>query len=374
MPELDNALPGSSQLSGGESATPTLEPGQSAGGNEGTPPGPAAPASSSSQGGEPSGQLSGPDASGQAGGQPSTGWKSVRDAAYGMFGLDLRQMPSDEAALRHLIGQATQAQQAQAYANRYLQHAQAFEQYLSQQQAAQQPAKPSFWNPPEFNPAWRGLVTKDPDTGEMRLAPGAPPDILPKMLAYDQYRRDFADRLLSDPVTTLKPFVEDVAKEIAQGMIGQTMGSYQDQVWTDNFIQQNSTWLHARDDKGQVVMDPFSRKPLLSPVGERFRSYVEQLHQSGVTNIRIQEQQARALVERDVAMAQLAQIQAGQQNQQIKSNFLAQNNLRQPNQSGTLVPAPGQPPPAGQGLSLAQRLSQRFREAGVTDADFAGAR
>jgi hypothetical protein len=93
-----------------------------------------------------------------------------------------------------------------------------------------------------------------------------------------------------------------------------------------------------------------------------------------VTNIRIQEQQARALVERDVAMAQLAQIQAGQQNQQIKSNFLAQNNLRQPNQSGTLVPAPGQPPPAGQGLSLAQRLSQRFREAGVTDADFAGAR
>lgn len=371
MPELDNALPGSSQPTGGTDAAATLEPGQSgAGGNEGTPPDSAASASSLPGAQQPTGQAGG----GQAGQPGAQGWSSIREAAYQLYGVDMRSLPTDEAALRHLLAQAGQAAQARQYADRYLQHAQAFEQYLSEQQQRQQPQKPAFWNPPEFNPAWRGLVTKDPDTGDLRLAAGAPPDILPKMLAYDQYRRDFADRLLSDPVTTLKPFVEDVARDIAQGMIGQTMGSYQDQVWTDNFINQNSSWLHARDERGQVVMDPYSRKPLLSPVGERFRSYVEQLHRSGISDIRLQEQQARALVERDIALAQLSQFQAGQANQQQKHNFLAQNAVRNPNQSGVLVPAPGQPPPAGQGLSLAERMTQRFREAGITDADFAGAR
>jgi hypothetical protein len=369
MPE-DFAPSPSSQPSGGDSAI-TSQPGQlGAGGNEGTPSGSSVPASS-----PPPPQPTEGGGAGQPPAAPADSYRSIREAAYQMYGLDLRQMSSDEAALRHLVGQAAQAQQSQQYATRYLQHAGQFEQWLtSQQQAAAQQQKPSWWSPPEYNPAWRGLVQRDPDTGQMTLSPGAPPDILPKLLAYDQYRRDFADRLTSDPVNTLRPFVEDVAREIAGGLVQQSMGSYQEQLFADNYVAQNSGWLHQRDQQGNPVLDPFSRQPMLSPAGQRFRGYVEQLQGAGVTNIRIQEQQARAMVERDLAMAQLAQLQGNAQNGQIKNQFLQQNNTRQPNQSGSLAGAPGQPPAAGQGLSLQQRLTQRFREAGVTDADFAAMR
>jgi hypothetical protein len=288
----------------------------------------------------------------------------------------MRNLPDDQTALRQLISQATQAQQSQQYAQRYLQHATQFEGWLQsqQQQQAQKPA--AWWNPPEYNPAWKGLVSRDPDTGEFKTAPGAPPDILPKYLAYEQYRRDFADKLTSDPAETLKPFIQELARQEAQSMVQQHLSTYQDQVYADNYVQQNSNWLHARDpNTKQLLTDPFTKQPLLSAAGQRFKGYIEQLHQGGVTNLKLQEQLARNMVERDVAMAQLAQIQQGQTNTDIKNQFIQQNNTRQPNQSGVLTPAAnGDALPANQRLSLFDRLSQNFRANGITDAEFATAR
>jgi hypothetical protein len=342
----------------GDPAVSSNEPVQQpSGGNEGTPPQSAAPASS------PTPQPSQAVPQGQAAESPFVG---IREAAYQQYGLDLRGMPDDAAALQHLIGRASKAQQAEQYANRYMQHAAQFEQWMGQQQQAQQQKPASWWSPPEYNPAWRGLVSRDPDSGEYKLSPGAPPEILPKLLAYEQYRRDFADKLTSDPVTTLKPFVEDVARQIAQAQVQQHLGSYQDQVYADNYVQQNSGWLHQRDAQNNVVVDPFTRQPLLSAAGQRFKGYVEQLQSYGVTNLKVQEQQARAMVERDLAMAQLAQYQQGGQNQAIKHQFLQNNNLRQPNQSGAIAPGA----PANQGLSLGERLSRNFKNAGIDDSAF----
>lgn len=356
-----------SNLSGGESAASSTEPVQTQSSvHEGTAAPSAAPASSSPAGQQPTG----PTPQGQEAVQQQ--WQSIRQAAYEQYGLDMRNLPDDGAALRHLIGQASQAQQNQAYAQRYAQNAQQFEQYLSQQQQQRAEKPASWWNPPEYNPAWRNQVQRDPQTGEFKLAPGASPDVLPKLLAYEQYRRDFADKLTSDPVATLKPFIEDVARQIAQGQVQQHLGSYQEQVYADNYVQQNSGWLHQRDNQNNVVVDPFTKQPLLSAAGQRFKGYVEQLQNMGVTNIRIQEQQARGFVERDIAMAQLQQIRQGQQNQQQKNQFLAQNNTRQPNQSGVLSPGGNSPPPHNPGLSLKDRLTQKLHEAGVTDADFSG--
>lgn len=343
------------------SAVSSNEPVPSSGVNEGTAS-QDAPASSFQQ--PAAQQPTGQPAQGQA---PETAWTSIRDAAYNQYGLDLRNLPDDGAALRHLVAQANQAQQSQQYAQRYLQNATQFEAFLTQQQQQQKPAdKPGWWAPPEYNPAWKGLVSKDPDTGEFKLAPGAPQEILPKVLAYEQYRRDFADRLTSDPVATLKPLIEEIAAKIGEGQIQQHLGSYQDKVYADNYVQQNSGWLHQRDAQGNTVVDPFSRQPLLSPAGQRFKGYVEQLQSSGITNLKQQEQLARGFVERDLAMAQLAQYQQGAQNGQMKNQFLQQNNTRQPNQSGSMTPGA----PTNQRLSLKDRLAQTFRAGGITDADF----
>src|SRR6266852_872227 len=256
---------------GGSTAASSNEPVQQpSGGNEGTPSQSAAPASSSS-----SSQPSQAGTQGQATTASADAFQSLREAAYEQYGLDLRGMPTDQAALQHLIGQASKARQAeqyQQYAQRYMQHAGQFEQWLGQQQAQQQPQPKQWWAPPEYNPTWRNLVTRDPESGEYKLAPGAPPEVLPKLLAYEQYRRDFADKLTSDPVSTLKPFIEDVAKQIAQAQVQQHLGSYQDQVYADNYIQQNSGWLHQRDPKtNDVVVDPFTKQPLLSAAGQRFK-------------------------------------------------------------------------------------------------------
>src|SRR5947209_14719129 len=140
-------------------------------------------------------------------------WVSLRDEAK-KAGLDLSNHADDESAFRYLIQTVQGAAQLQArareleqfapYAQTYAQHGPAFQKWLAEQGVA--PAakqSPKHWNPPEFNHAWNQLITTDPATAEVKLRPGAPPEVLPKYLAYQQYRRDFGDRLLSDPVATL---------------------------------------------------------------------------------------------------------------------------------------------------------------------------
>lgn len=295
--------------------------------------------------------------------ESTSGFVSIRDAAKS-YGVDLSSHASDESALAHLANtyqQSQQSQQLAPYAQRYLQHAAQFEQWMREQAAQQaKPAeKPRWWNPPEFNSSWRQLLTRDPDTGEVKLAPGSPPDVLPKFLAYEQYRRDFAERLTSDPEGTLRPFIEGVSQDVAKQLIGQYFSQYDDQSYAQQFVAQHSSWLHAKDTNGNLFRDPATGQPVLSQEGRRFREYVVRAERAGIANVREQEDYARRMLASDLIFAQYQGV--SQKNEQIKNDFLAAN--RQPNYSGV----PAAQPEVNMSVPFNERLRQAFAANGVTD-------
>jgi hypothetical protein len=305
---------------------------------------------------------------------------SLRDAAK-QYGLDLSQYPDDFAALQALAGQVQQAKQLQQlaqYGQLYVQHAEAFQRWQAEQAAAaQKPVeKPKFWNPPEWKPEWSNLLTKD-DKGNVVPVPGAPADILQKFNAHEQYKRDFANRLLSNPEEALGQLIEDRAQAVAEKLVGAQLGGYQDRVWADNFVAQNSSWLHVRDQAGNIQRDPITGAQLLTPEGQRYRDYVVQAERAGVKDIRQMDVIARAMLERDIALAQLDRAKAGAANDAAKNNLIQTQNRAQhaPNSGGSEnggSPNPGQSVEQNQKLSLADRLRRDLLANGIKDGDFAG--
>jgi len=310
-------------------------------------------------------------ASASAGGDQFTSVRDhIRQLGYGQLA---DQHPDDAQLVAHLLQQQAQAQQSLAlaqYGQRYLQYAPDIERFLQerqqQQQAAQQ-QKSKWWNPPEWNPSWRGLVTKD-DQGNLVAVPGAPPDVVPKVAAYDAYRREFADKLLSNPEETLKPFVQDVAQQIAQEMLTQNLGQLQEHTYAQNFVQQHSSWLHSRDASGNVLRDPVTGRPALSEAGRAFRDYVAEAEQLGIRGVSSQEQYAARLLRADLlsqqSQQQSSQVVAQTTNEQKKKAF-----VRKPNPAASVTMAeslngysPGQ---STERISLGKALAAE----GVTDAD-----
>lgn len=338
------------------------------------PPAPTSDVSSGS-GVAPGGQTDG-TALGGHGTPPGDGGQSqfsardhVRNLGYGQLADGYQD---DRALISDLVRQQEAARQALAlaqYGQRYLQHAAGFEQYLAQQQQqAQQQPKSRFWNAPEWNPTWRNLVQRD-ESGNLIAAPGAPPDVLPKYLAFEQYRRDFADRLTTDPESTLSPFVDERARQIASQIVQDNLAAMREEYQASAFIQQHSGWLHAKDANGHVVRD-FNGRPVLSEAGKRFRGYVEEAEQLGVRGVQAQEQYASRLLRADIEAARASQGGVSQTNAQIKQNFV-QNGNRQPNYGGSVQTSPNPHAPEQNGnLPLSQRLRRDLGSYGITNADW----
>lgn len=233
------------------------------------------------------------------------------------------------------------------------------------QPAAAAPATPAapqagkFWNPPEYNPAWEGLVTKGAD-GQLALAPGTPADVLPKYIAYHAHKRDFAEKLLSNPEATLAPLIAAQAEAKAREIIQKETATRDETTYVQSFIRENSDWLHQRDVSGRVVTAA-NGAPVLSPIGQAFQAHVNQAQQLGIRDARGQEQYARNMLRSDILaqqQAQAAQAAAAQQ------SVTAAN--RRPNASGT-IPQPGVPAVAMPGMSLRDQMALAMREMGITD-------
>src|ERR1019366_7958096 len=157
-------------------------------------------------------------------------------------------------------------------------------------------------NPPEFNPQWNSLVRND-EKGVPTLIPGAPAEILPKFLAYQQYRQQFAEKFLSNPEKTLMPLINAPADERAREMVRREIDARQEQHYIQSFVQDNSAWLHQKDGQGQVMRNQ-QGQPVLSPAGARFQQYVTQAESNGIANVRAQEEYARTYLQRDILIAQ----------------------------------------------------------------------
>lgn len=344
----------------------------------------ASPSSQVPQSSSPGPAPSGPP-DGSSVGQDS-GFTSIRDH---VAGLGLRDVASryetDESFVQHLVQQyqaAQQSAQLAPYAQRYLQHANDFESYLSErqrrlQEQSQQQSK-KWWSPPEYNPAWSRFVTRD-EQGNLALVPGsgATPDILPKFAAYDQYRRDFVERLTHNPEETLTPLIHERAAEVVQHALQQHLGVFQEQSRAKEFLGNNSQWLYQAGPAGGYVRDNDGRM-VLSENGQVFASLVYEAEQMGMDTVAKQQRYAARIlsaagrygVPQGVASPQAP----GQPHQQLSQNDqLKQAFLHRPNPAGAIglsTPTP-QPAQSDMQLSLAEILRRNLASGGITDASLA---
>jgi len=319
------------------------------------------------------GQLGGE----QAGSQGE--WTGIRDALRSQ-GINLPDGLDDQAIVRQL-GQSYQ--QAQQYQNQvrqleqYAQYGQAimphwdkFQGWLQEQnsaaQAKQQKDAQAPWyskwhNPPEYNQAWDRLIERDPVTGQLRVVPGADPTILPKYTQYQAYQRQTAEKLLANPYQFFEEPIRHIAQEVAEKIAKQNLTSYQDNLFSDNFVQQNASWLVQKDQSGRAVS--------LTPEGQAFRGFVLEAEQMGVKDVRAQQHYATRMLERELALQNLQKngnAQTGDDKKQAYLNQAAGAN-HVPGQSGSIQIKNGSATTQNPSLTLPERLRQAFESSGITD-------
>lgn len=320
---------------------------------------------------------------------------SLRDKGF--------DLGNDEASalgkIAELHGNYSKLAPIMPYVQQYMQHAPKFNEFLAGQQ--KQPASPpdanapfyqKYWNPPEFNPAWERMLEVD-GAGNIVAKAGTPPDVLPKYMAYQQFRRDQSDKFLSNPHEYLKDTITHLAREEAQKIVQAQFGQVETRNVVQDFMQQNENWLYDRDGSGQPIkqqvfnsnIGQWVEVPRLSQWGQAFTKYVqdeaEYQQQMGVPqDIKRQRDMAMVRLERDYAVFKLNNPNNGATgtqtaiastptpNPQAASNlaFLNANNpaanITPPN--GNSTPAPAGPTTR---RNFVDMLRDNFKRKGITD-------
>lgn len=302
-------------------------------------------------------------------------YTGIREAARA-YGVDLSQYQDDRQALLGLL----QAQQASRQNDFYTQlgrqvapHHDAVRQVLAQRQSPQgQATGPKPWERPEFDERWLQAVDKTED-GRFVAKPGVNPMIAEKVQAF----ADWTTKFQRDPLSVISPYIEDqlqsrVAQQVQQ-IVQQQFGQVAEQSTISNIMQNHSSWLYLRDQQGNAVIDPMTRKPQASPAGVRYVQYLQEAAQMGVRGSQQQDTYATRLLRADIAQAQYTQ---GNPNTPPTQQRAASNRpnvnpgqaLVEPTRRN-VVPGASDPQPSGK--SLSQLLRENLDAEGVTDNDFA---
>lgn len=346
-------------------------------GSQTHPPAPAQPAPPPQPSQTPAQQMAQAAGMGQTA-PPAQEYQPLHEALKG-YGINLPQGVEGHAALQYIVTQLAQARQLQElapYGQQYLQHADKFQSWLAQQQAAEKAAQAkSWWQPPEWNSDWRNKIQYDAQTGEIKPAPGTDPSVVQRYLHAMEFRQKFMDDFTTDPIKAIRPGLEEVIRETAQQLIQEQFGQYQSHQQSLGFLDQHKDWIYARDASGRVVMGQAGR-PELSPLGNRFVEHLRAAHSMGIQEEQQRHNYALRCTQNDLLMAErqrAAQQQAAapQQTPQqaAQENFLGRAGgaaARRPSAAGSTTGGDTAPPQNGS-LSLAEMMRQRAREVGITD-------
>jgi hypothetical protein len=265
--------------------------------------------------------------------------------------------------------QLQQYQQILPYAQEYLKNQQAFAQWQKAQAESakpKEPEAPKWWNPPQVKDTWRNYIVRDPQTGKEVISPDAPFEAQQALREYQAYTADFARRFVTDPESTLKPFIEQVAVQKAQEMVQNHLGQFQAKNFVSDLERQNADWLY--DQNGQVSRE-----------GQAIQAYIQQASEMGIQSPEARWRYATGMLQRDLLNLRYQQLTAAQgpagvaapqpapmaqpadpvaqQNMQ----FLRERAVRTPNRSaGTTEPrAPRQR------MSFEERLKSQLATDGV---------
>lgn len=330
--------------------------------------------------------------------QGMTGMESFEDDASAMQALlsylqtkeqEIEAQRQQAAWYQHqaLLAQQTQYQAPQQVAQQAAQ---------PQQQVAAQPQQAAWKKPPEWNPAWNALLTRDAD-GNLVAVPGAQPDLPQKYRAHQDYLASMQAKMFEDPASFLlkeaglEQHVRQVAQQIAQeqyvALQQQSMQQAEQQrmqQFSQKTAAQHGHWMYQLDPYGQPLRNPQSGEFLLTPDGQWQRAKMIELVNNGVRpelawnmayelNIgRVAQEAAFQNFQAQQAAAQngqptnghAAQLPPNQAQQQAKNDAFLRAR-RQPNRNGTQpLAVNGHEPPQNlfEGIPREQRFGMIARQ------------
>ena len=196
--------------------------------------------------------------------------------------------------------QLQQYQSIIPHATEYLKNKSEYEKWQAAQREASQPKKPEtppWFNPPTIDEGYKNYIVRDPQTGKEIIDPNAPFEAQQALRKYQDYTANFARKLVTDPETTLKPFVEQVAMQKAQELVQQHLGQYQAQNFVQDLESQNADWLY--DQNGQVSRE-----------GQAIQAYIQQASQIGIADPKARWQYATGMLQRDLLNLRYQQMQS----------------------------------------------------------------
>jgi hypothetical protein len=311
---------------------------------------------------------------------PSPAWREVAQE----LGFNIPENAEEKTVFRQLMQGYAQGRQAQASLQSVMPHWDEFTEWQKsrqQQPAAAPEAKKPSWKdkPVDYDPNWRNMLQEDPLTGQLVPKPGAPMDVISRLEAAENARRNLAAQI-TDPT---QPFawLEDPVKELASQMAEETYKRLRAQEREEEFARNTiaapeMAWLYQRDQTGNIQAD-MQGSPLLSDLGRVYRDAAAELHQMGVSN-EVQHKFALAKAREAWAMQNMQnpqQPQAAPQGKQPtrreqKNEAMHAKHERIPNMAAAL-PGPAEsfsPPPTNkENLTLRDMLATTLKDA--TDQD-----
>ncbi len=279
------------------------------------------------------------------------------------------QGQDDVAIARNLYQSHTGLQEAQRRLEQYqqmmpatqewLRNEKSFREWQASQQAAQQKPEepPKWWNPPQVKETWRSYIVRDPETGREVIAPDAPFEAQQALREYQAYTADFARKLVTDPESTLQPFVEQVAQRKAEELVNRALSGYQAQNYVQSLEQQNSDWLY--DANGQVTRE-----------GQAIQAYIAQAKEMGIQSPDARWKYATGMLQRDLLNLRYQQMQApappppappAPPVEQSNMAFLRERATRVPNRSAGAA----EPRAPQQRMTFEERLKNQLLADGV---------
>ena len=169
------------------------------------------------------------------------------------------------------------------------------QQYAPQQQAQPAPQQAaSWWNPPKVKEAYRQYLVRDAE-GRDTISEAAPLDARRELSDFQAYKADFARKFLEDPQAALGPMVQGIVDTRAQEIAEARISTLKEENFVQRVYEENKDWL---EENGRVSREGFL-----------VQKYVEEARRKGISGAESRWDYATAMVERDLALANLSDMQ-----------------------------------------------------------------
>lgn len=266
----------------------------------------------------------------------------------------------DATALERLAEGYTQAEQLrqqllqQQQAAAYYQHQLNLQRQQVQQPQVQQPAQTKAerpkWQPPEFDTRWEALLKRD-EAGNIVAVPGAAPDLPQKYMAYKQWQAEQEQNFYKNPADFVWQAgdLEDRISERVNAIVEERIQQVQNKQAADAIWAQNAGWITEKDKEGNMLVNPQTGLPIISPEGQLAMQTTQALLSRGIPieeAFAIGRDRAYAMLHQRVASSPAKPTTPEQAQQAVNLNFLKTAATRKPNQTGAVTrnePAPALP-------------------------------